>query len=40
MLIRKIFHRYPCVTAGERLYVFIRSELTDSHAWSDLQERP
>ncbi len=38
MRFREILHRYPCETAGERLYVYIRSELVGSHTWSDLQE--
>jgi hypothetical protein len=38
MRIKEIFHRYPCATAGERLYIFIRSELISARAWFDLQD--
>jgi hypothetical protein len=38
MRLKRIRYRYKCVTAGEKLYVHLRSEFIESHAWLDVQD--
>ena len=38
MRFREILHSYPCKTAGETLYLYIRSELVGTHTWLDLEQ--
>ncbi len=38
MRLKRLLYRYDGVTAGEKLYLHIRSEFIDTHAWQEPQE--